>query len=57
MLHIYMSYMWVGVIGAIRCFGHMTPTRCIGAIEPIRDMGLIGTIGNINPPRAIHMGS
>ena len=52
-----MSYRWVGFIGAIGCFGHMSPTRCIGAIEPMGDMGLIGTIGNIKPPRVVHMGS
>ena len=52
-----MSYRWVGLIGAIGCFGHMSPWHFMGAIEPMRDMGLIGTIGNINPTCAIHMGS
>ena len=52
-----MSYRWMGLIGAIRCFDHMSPTGCIGAIEAMRDVAVIGTIDNINPPRAIHMGS
>ena len=47
---------WVSLV-PYGCFGHMSPRHFMGAIEPMRDMGLIGTIGNINPTCAIHMGS